>query len=294
MTEAAEDVKSEEIKATQPEGESQKAEEESSTSSNKPYVAKRQVGQNREFAEKRIADQRDKFKTATAELNGENNELSNEIMRLTNENNQLRNTFNPSEKQPSLAQFDNEEQFNAAVHDFHSKRNNALIDKRFNEHAANQTEINRQNSSSTAINSHYDRVQKMGNPDYDQAELNVINILGESIVSSICQKSDNSEQLLFMLGSDTDKAYKLRTLFDTDAERATMELGRLSAEAGSFKKENRPDPEPDLEGGTAPTVTHANLQKKYDIALNKAQETGETTGLKEIRKQARESGLTLK
>jgi hypothetical protein len=71
-----------------------------------------------------------------------------------------------------------------------------------------------------------------------------------------------------------------------------MEIGRLSAQAGSYTKEQRPDPEDVVEGGKAPSVSNANLQKRYDSILEKAMITGgNLEEMKAVRKEMRDAGM---
>jgi hypothetical protein len=272
-------------KADTPEG----AIGDSSTSEKKPFVVKRQVSRNKEFAERRIGAQRDKAKAEASDLGNENAGMAVEMARLQAENQQLQSKASQSQGMPTMAQFDNDpEQYQVALSQYYQVQNNAAIDQRFNEFNANQAESNQNAQTDSSINAHYDRAQKSGRNDYNEAETNAVNVIGSDLARGIMQYTSNSDEVIYMLGNDVEKATALANMNPTQA---TIEIGRLSAQAGSFNKEARPDPEDGVDGGKPPNTSHANLQKKHDALIAKAQNGGNLEELTKVRKQMREAGL---
>ena len=260
-----------------------------SPSEDKPFVVDRQVSRNRQFAEDRIGKQRDKFKNEADTLGSENAAMTVQVAKLQAENEQLQNRANQSQGLPTMAQFgDDAEQYQVAVNAYYQNQNAAMVQTQLNQFQANQTESSQNAQTDSSINEHYDRAQKSGRNDYNQAETNALNIIGNDLAQGIMQNTSNSDDILYMLGNDAEKA---RALSNMSPVQATVEIGRLSAQAGSFKKEQRPDPEDGVEGGKAPSVSNANLQKRYDAILDKACQGGNLEELKVIKKEMREAGL---
>lgn len=263
--------------------------EDSSTSEEKPFVVERQVSRNKKFAERRIGEQRDKAKEEADTLASENASLVVKLAQLEAEKEQMQSKAVQSQAMPTMAQFDNDpEQYQVAMNQFYQVQNNAMIDQRFNEINANQVESNQNLQTDSAINSHYERAQKSGKTDYNKAETNALNVIGNDLARGIIQHTSNSDEILYMLGNDVEKATALANMNPTQA---TVEIGRLSAQAGSFNKETRPNPEDVVEGGKPPNATHASLQKKHDAILLKAQNGGDMKEYQAVRKQMREAGL---
>lgn len=263
-----------------------------SPSEDKPFVVDRQVSRksNKQFAEQRIGDQRDKYRTEADSLGNENAAMTVEMARLKAENEILQARSSQSQTMPTMAQFDNDaEQFQAAIGSFYQNQTTGIVQQQLNQFQANQTESNQNVQIDSAINSHYDRAQDFGKKDYNEAESSAKNIIGEELVKGIMQNTQNSEQILYMLGNDSARASALANMTPLQA---TMEIGRLSAQAGSYTKEQRPDPEDVVEGGKAPSVSNANLQKRYDSILEKAMITGgNLEELKAVKKEMRDSGM---
>ena len=262
-----------------------------SPSEDKPFVVDRQVSRksNKQFAEQRIGDQRDKFKNEADTLGSENAAMTVELQRLKTENEQLQARSSQAQGMPTMAQFDNDaEQFQTAMGSYYQNQTTGIVRQELNQFQASQTQSSQDIQIDSAINSHYDRAQEFGKKDYNEAESNAKSVIGEELVKGIMQNTQNSEQILYMLGNDSARATALANMTPLQA---TMEIGRLSAQAGSYTKEQRPDPEDNVEGGKAPSVSNANLQKRYDSILEKACNGGSLEDLKAIKKEMREAGL---
>ena len=263
-----------------------------SPSEDKPFVVDRQVSRksNKQFAEQRIGDQRDKFRNEADSLGNENAAMTVEMARLKAENEALQSRTSQSQAMPTLAQFDNDiEQYQTAMGSHYQNQTAGIVQQQLNQFQASQTQSSQDIQTDSAISSHYDRAQELGKKDYNEAESSAKNIIGEALVKGIMQNTPNSEQIIYMLGNDSARATALANMNPTQA---TIEIGRLSAQAGDFTKEQRPDPEDPVEGGKAPSVSNANLQKRYDSILEKAMDTGGNLGeMKAVRKEMREAGL---
>jgi len=250
--------------------------EESSTS-NTPHVVKRLVGQ------------REKLRTTNSELDSENGDLANEVIRLNKENEQLRSQGSPQAVNvPDPDDFETTEEFNEANRKF-------IVDtatQATQNVISTQADSNRVVEFDSKVDKHYQSAEKLGKSDYEQAEVNAVNELGATYVDNIVANVDNSAELLYMLGNSPKEMDRIKGLLRSNPAKATLEIGRLSANAGSFNKQSVPAPEDGLEeGGKTPSAAEAGLLKKYNAALKKASDTGDNTGFREIRKQCKEAGL---
>jgi hypothetical protein len=253
------------------------ANSEESPSSNTPFVVKRLVGQ------------REKLREQNGSLDTENDDLAKEVARLTQENEKLKT---PSESPddllpPEPSSFDSKEEYTQAAIDYKKSVEKQAV----NQVLANQEVQKQQTSFSQKADEHYQRVEKTGNADYEEAELNVLTELGQEFLDGIVGNADNSEQILYMLGNRSDEMKRIKALLQVNPVKATMEIGRLSANAGSFNKDENPVPEVVLTGGGSPKVVAGNLKARYAQAITDAAESGSTTGLRELRKQMRDAGL---
>ena len=189
---------------------------------------------------------------------------------------------------PDPDQFETKEEFNAANRKFIAEIATGAVQNVITTQADNSQAV----EFDGKVENHYQRAEKLGKPDYEQAEIEAVNVLGASYVDQIVNNLDNSEEVLYMLGNSPKEMQRIKTLQKTNPAKATLELGIMSANAGSFNKQSVPAPEDGVEdGGKPPSAANASLLKKYNAALAKAADTGDNTGFREIRKKCLEAGL---
>ena len=185
-----------------------------SPSEDKPFVVDRQVSRksNKQFAEQRIGDQRDKFRNEADSLGNENAAMTVEMARLKAENEALQSRTSQSQAMPTLAQFDNDiEQYQAAMGSHYQNQTAGIVQQQLNQFQANQTESSQNVRIDSAIDSHYDRAQKSGRSDYNKAEASALNIIGKDLAQGIIENTPNSDEILYMLGNEDQRASAYRT-----------------------------------------------------------------------------------
>jgi hypothetical protein len=250
---------------------------EESPSSNTPFVVKRLVGQ------------REKLREQNGNLDSENNDLAKEVARLTQENEKLKSV--PSNNDllpPDVRTFNTQEDYQHAQDAYKTAIGKQAVDQVL----LNQAQANRQTSFNSKIDEHYQKVEKSGKADYEEAELNVLVELGQDFLDGVVNNSDNSNEILYMLGHSAEEMKRIKNLIQTNPVKATLEIGRLSVNAGSFNRsDTSPVPEVVLTRGGSPKVVAGNLKAQYEQAVTAAAETGETSGLRNLRKQMRDAGL---
>lgn len=94
---------------------------------------------------------------------------------------------------------------------------------------------------------HYGRAVKLGVKDYDEVEDKAIDILGKGTVNQLIKASDNSQNILYYLGKNPEKAKELGELIKTDAVKGVLKLGELGAGLKVQKKARTSAPNPDKE-----------------------------------------------
>lgn len=260
--------------------------EQSSSSDNTKQMIKRVIGQRDEA--------REKAKTE-AEINQDllaRNALLEQQLKLLSAG--AREKAGEPDK-PTLAKCGGDAaRYEAELARYYEATEEARIEKtvkkQLQSHSSSNAEKESQEQFSRAVDSHYERAQKLGVADYEQAETQAIQVLGTKLVEAITMKVPNSEQLIYMLGSDVKEAQRLKALFAKDPDAATIETGRLSAKAQSYKKDNGAEPESGVNYGGAPAGTLlARLEKELDNAYTKAAETGDLSEVRKIKAKIKEA-----
>ncbi len=122
---------------------------------------------------------------------------------------------------------------------------------------------------------HYNRASKLKIKDYVATEEIAMKNLGDTLAQAIQLAVPGSERVLYHLGKNTEKAMKLKNLYDVDPTQATIELGVLSGQLHTKpKSKNSAEPETRLTGGTGgantkhyPDTKQGEQQKRRAAAL---------------------------
>ncbi|MEE8289708.1 MAG: hypothetical protein V3R25_09890 [Nitrosomonadaceae bacterium] len=111
------------------------------------------------------------------------------------------------------------------------------------------------------INAHYDRAEKLNIPDYEAAEDKVIEILDQNAVSQIAQIVPNSEQVVYYLGKNPDKAHEIREIWERNPGAAAFKLGELSKDLKVVPKQRKQRPAPESKVTAAAPASASSLEK---------------------------------
>ena len=103
---------------------------------------------------------------------------------------------------------------------------------------------------------HYERADKLGIKDFEDAEDEAISILGRETVKYIIAKSNKSELILYDFGKNPRRAEAFADLVASDVDAAKIELGRLGErlKVKPLAKTQQVEPDGELEGGSADTT----------------------------------------
>ena len=145
---------------------------------------------------------------------------------------------------------------------------------------------------SATLQAHYDRVEKLRIPNYQEAEDSLIEILGEEAVKQIAQVVPNSEMVITFLGKAPNKSKAfdlLETWQQEGAGGALFKLGELSKDVRAVPKQRKQRPQPESKVSGAAPASKTSLEKEID-SERKRIENGEIrdfTQLQRLKKQLR-------
>ena len=102
------------------------------------------------------------------------------------------------------------------------------------------------------IQSHYDRVDTLNIPDYDQLEDKVIDVMGQNLVTEIIANTDKSHLLIPYLAANLGKAERFTEMSKTQPVKLLMDIGALARDL-KVKRKHSPaaDPETTIDKGLA-------------------------------------------
>lgn len=236
-----------------------------------PQGLKRRIG--------KLNQRVDSARAETAEANAE-------IERLKRENQLLQMQQTP--QRPTLEQFDYDEaKYRAALADFEDKR----LDERFSAMEQRLTAAAQPPAREdiTALESHYDRAEKLGVRDYEVAEDAVIEAIGQGTFKEVVSSLNESEKVVYFLGKNPSKLNELSDLLRTNPVKGTLALGRLEAQLRVRPKQKQaPAPDADVAGDSSPSSSSA-WQKKLDKL--RSSDNYKARDVIELKRQAREAGV---
>ena len=123
--------------------------------------------------------------------------------------------------------------------------------------------------------------------DYGDAEADVQAALGEQRFKAIIDVADNPEHLVYVLGKNPERLSKLAQYsMETAAAKFIYELGVLSKETRVMPRKPSTAPERKVAGATG---SGSGGSSKLERARKKAEETGDYTEVRAIRRQLRKA-----
>lgn len=234
----------------------------------------------------RIIGQRDKARD-------ENADLKSQVSQLTQEIEVLKQTKQTPNEAPKYSDFLDEREYQQAVVEW-ANASKAKPKQQEANPLDVFTQFQKQQEATTALNSHYQRAEQLAEkfPDYSQAETVATGILGDALSQEIASLSDKSAELMLYFGRNPEQAKQFKHLADTDGRKAAIEIGRLESKLNIQPKSQSPKTEPDealTGGGGGGSPTLEKFQKRLDAARAK----GDGNLCIDIKKEARQAGLTL-
>lgn len=143
-----------------------------------------------------------------------------------------------------------------------------------------------------AEDKHYERAGESNVENYLETEKRAINIIGRDIADSIIMDFAASQDLLFHLGDNPEKAREVFEMFKQgNPVKGVRELTRLESKLTKQPKFKNIIPEPDAELEGASPAGGAN-ERKLDKLREEAARTGKMDKLLAFKKQLRERNKT--
>lgn len=154
--------------------------------------------------------------------------------------------------------------------------------------AAAEETNRRAKAETTALESHYKRVDSLKVSNYDDNEAEAVSVLGRDMVKSIAMMLPNSAMVINYLGTNGKVAQELADLDKTDPGTGVAKLWELNFKLKTQprKRSNAPNPEERVQGSAAATTDEAFIAK-----MDKAASSGDITLFRKLKKEAREKGI---
>ena len=245
---------------------------------------------------------------AKRKLKGRISDQTDEIERLKTENEQLKAKTTPKNERPVRPRrddFDDDEQYEAALDNYEDERDTFLLGRATQETSVRENQQKTQQNITKAVDSHYDRAEKLlesagiSAENYKQADLEVRQSVesirkgqGDQVVDyMISLLGDGSEKVMYKLGrSKALRGEFLSALIeDPSGLKAAAFLGHQKATLlnTTKRKSNTPPPETDINGDEKATAQAGSLKRKYD----EAHKRGNTQTAFDLKREAKQAGV---
>ena len=246
------------------------------------------------------------FKKRIDKLNGKINEANtqtDEAIRRANaleeENRLLR--LNAQQGKPATEpledDFDTDAEYRTARKAWDDERITTIATQKAKEivqaSQSQTTQVNTNRDLEDSISKHCERAESLKMPNYYELEDKAIDTLGNDFAKMIMAKTKKSHLIMGHLGANIGKAEELSRLLKTDPVGALIQAVEIGESLSTRPKHSTPlDPETKIEPGEA--SSSEQNQKKLDKLRDEAAKTGDMTKLIAFKKQAKESGVTLR
>eukprot|EP00752_Nemacystus_decipiens_P018794 g16850.t1 len=228
----------------------------------------------------------DSAKTAT--------EAENELLRLQIE--QLKG-MPETPKVPLQHEYDSDEEYVKAMNDFVATNGKqaalAAVEEYKQTTASRGASLEREKQSEEALDQFYQRANKLGASDFEEAEIKVIETLGRDAALQVIQSFDHSEAVIYALGNNEGRLNQFADLLKKSPVKGIVELTKF-AEKVSLKPKTTKAPAPD-----DTDIPAASSSKGYQVQLDKLRERsmkGEKGVMNEIlalKSKAKAEGVAL-
>jgi hypothetical protein len=196
---------------------------------------------------------------------------------------------------PNENDFDTNKEYLAALDEYDDNRISVIAaDRAAKIIQANQVHtdtVNQDEKLRSKISKHYERADALKIANFEELEDKAIDILGNDFSKILMANTEKSHLIMAHLGINTGKAEELSELVKKDPVAALVQAVEVGNTLSTKPKgSTAPDPETTVESGGGVS----NWQSKIDRARDNAAKTGDMAKLIELKKQARESGATIR
>ena len=202
-----------------------------------------------------------------------------------------------SEKVPSIEDFDTDDQYEVAKRTYDDNRYAEISRKQQQESNSNSErqaiKVSQSRQHEESMGSHYERADKLNVTNYDVLEGNAVSALGEDFINTIIANTDNSELLIASIGASPAKAAALATLAQTQPARAFAQAVAFQINSNLVAATLKPAPSPETKVASGSSGQLGGWELKLSEARAKTAESGNFSFVSEVKKAAREAGVTL-
>lgn len=215
----------------------------------------------------RLLAERKQSKEEIERLRAENERLKQGGMQQQPTEQQLQVPVMPSE---SELNFDStliaaaKEKYAKDLHEYQMQLSQQATRTVLDEHLHGKQRAEQQQQVKQAIESHYERAEKLKVSDYDEAESKLIDVLDQNAVAEIVQAVPNSEAVIYYLGKNDAAAQKLRETWVRNPSMVLFELGGLSKDLKIRPKTKKDQPAPESKVTGAAPASKSSLEKEIE------------------------------
>lgn len=144
---------------------------------------------------------------------------------------------------------------------------------------------------------HIERARSFKAKNFNEVQEKAIEHLGTEVVEAIIREYDDSELVIYYLGTNTDEADHLRATIEKSQFLGVSEIGAIRKQLKVQPKSTIvPDPDEQLEGTTtANSAIQRTYEKKLEKLVNKIdnKQLGGIRAIINLKKEAKEKGVLL-
>lgn len=235
--------------------------------------------------------QKEKWKrrAENANQNAEGLKAENELLRL-----QLEQVSSQQQKKtiPKAEDFDDPEEHSKALDKYISETSEQTVKKLLQSQQTNASEPdgNRTEANEEALRQHYERAAKLKAEDFDDAENEVITVLGQEAARQIIEQFDNSEAVMYALGKNPGRLADVAAKLRSDPVKGVIEITKFASGLQLKPRKKAPDPD-NVDKGTG---GGSDLQRQLDKLRARYREG--KVEMKEViafKRDAKSQGVTL-
>lgn len=156
------------------------------------------------------------------------------------------------------------EKYAKDLHEYQMQLSQQATRTVLDDHLHGKQRAEQQQRVKQAIESHYERAEKLKVSDYDEAESKLIDVLDQNAVAEIVQAVPNSEAVIYYLGKNDAAAQKLRETWVRNPSMVLFELGGLSKDLKIRPKTKKDQPAPESKVTGAAPASKSSLEKEIE------------------------------
>jgi len=200
---------------------------------------------------------------------------------------------NPLPPPPREEDFDSHEAYQQAYQQWDNARimmiSNAQTARILQQREQSKQSTQKEEALNDRLRKHHERASSSPYPDYEQKEDAAIAVLGPNVSKQLMAYAEQSDKILYILGSDPELAQHYRRMMEQNSIDGLIKLGHLAATTRiDVRQSDAPEPDGQISG--QPAESSQSYQKRIDQMRKEGRPTNEVIALK---REARAAGATV-